>query len=104
MRQEVRCSLGATVLHTLDIGTECAESFVDAFVATLDLTDVVDDALALGAQRREQHGHSRTNVGRLDATAMQLVRADDDGPMRITEHNARTHADELIDKEQARLE
>src|SRR5437763_5525868 len=86
-----RCSLRATILHALDLRAEGPEPFVDALVAALDLPDVVDDALAFGAERREQHRHAGPNGRRFDATAVQLARTDDDRTMRIAEHDARTH-------------
>src|SRR6478736_4364123 len=97
-------SLRATVLHALDFGAERAEALVDALVAALDLSDVVDDALAFGTQRREEHGHAGPNVRRFDAAAVQLARADDDGTMGVAEYDARAHPDQLVHEEQAGLE
>src|SRR6476661_1684100 len=92
-----RRSLRATVLHAFHLGAERTEAFVDPLVAALDLADVVDDALPFGAERRQEHGHAGANIRRLDAAAVQLARTDDDGAMRIAEHDAGAHADQLVD-------
>src|SRR6185503_15202861 len=54
-------SLRAAVLDALDVGAQRVQAFVDALVAALDLRDVVDGALALGAERRDQHRHTGTD-------------------------------------------
>ena len=41
-------------LHPLDPGTQRLELGLDPFVSPVDLVDVVDDALSLGAHRRQQ--------------------------------------------------
>src|SRR5204863_1514921 len=59
-----RRSSGAALVHSLDLRAELAEALVDSLVAALDLADVVDGALALGAQRGKQHRHAGSTVGR----------------------------------------
>src|SRR5207237_2365046 len=48
--------------------------------------------------------HSRTNVGGFDLSASQARRPDDHGAVRVAEDDARTHADEFVHEEHARLE
>src|SRR5665647_3723065 len=96
----VCCRAGGTspdsaVVHAFDVRAECAKPLVNSLVAALDLADVVNPALALRAERGEQHGHAGANVGRFHATAVQFRGADDDGTMRIAEYDARAHADQL---------
>src|SRR4051794_15311878 len=49
--------------HAPDLRAERIQPFVDTLVAALDLVGVVDRGGALGADGREQHGHSGANVG-----------------------------------------
>src|SRR5438876_2323810 len=69
------------------------EPLLDPLVAAVDLMDVVDDALAFGAERGEQQGHAGADVGAGDLRAVQAVAADDDGPVRIAQNDARAHGD-----------
>ena len=57
-----------------------------------------------GAERGEEHRHAGADVGRLHAAAVQLRRPDDDGAVRVAQHDARAHADQLVHEEQPRLE
>ena len=60
------CSAARMLLWSaLDLGAEVGQTFVDSLVSTLDLVGVADPALASGAERRDQHRHSGTNVGAL---------------------------------------
>ena len=84
---------------------ERAEALVDALVAALDLADVVDGALALGAQRGEQHRHAGADVRRFDACR----RAAATGPTTSARCGSQSTMRapmpiELVDEEQARLE
>src|SRR6266576_1220505 len=79
------------------------QSILDSLVAAVDLVDVVDDALALGAERGEQQRHAGADVGTGDLGAAQTAAADDDRAMRIAQHDARAHRDQLVGEEQARL-
>src|SRR5690242_10453291 len=94
----------APVLHALDLGAEGAKALIDALVAALDLTDVVDHALPLCAKRGEQNGHTRSDIGGLHIPAAELRGTDDDRAVRIAENDSSTHADQLVDEEHARLE
>ena len=60
-----------SIVNASDGGAECVKAFVDALVAALYLPDVVDEAGSFGAQRRQQHRHSRADVGRLEERATQ---------------------------------
>src|SRR5688500_3055318 len=95
---------GVLVIHPLDVRAEGAEPLVNPLVAALDLPDVLDLALAGGAEGGEEHGHAGADVGRLDGGAAKLDRAGDDGPMGVAEHDPRAHADQLVHEEHARLE
>src|SRR4051812_43964136 len=98
---------GASVrlsIHPFDLGTEGAQPLIDALVAPLDLPDVVDRAGTVGREGGEEHGHAGPDVGRLDGAALERTGAGDDGPVRIAEHDAGAHADQLVHEEKPRLE
>src|SRR5258708_14046452 len=82
-RSNCATSADAAILHALDVGAQRAQPLIDALVAALDLPDVVDDALAVRAQGRQEHRHARANVRRLDAPGPALLGTHDDAPMRF---------------------
>src|SRR5918998_934291 len=88
----------------LDARPERAQALVDPLVPAVDLADVVDLRLPLGAQRRDQDGHARADVRRGDALTPQAPWPDDDRPVGIADRDLRAHRDELVDEEQAVLE
>src|SRR4051812_35321992 len=77
-----------------DLRTKGIQPLLDAFVAAVDLMDVVNDAVALRAERREQKGHSGADVRAGDLAADEPVAADDDGPVRIAQNDASAHPDQ----------
>src|SRR5579859_6732631 len=87
-----------------DPSAQWIQSLLDPLVSAIDLMNVVDHALALGAERGQQQGHSGADVGAGDVRAGESIPADDDGAMRITENDARTHGDQLVGEEEPRLE
>src|SRR5688572_4965831 len=58
-------------IHPLDLGSKGAQSLVNPFEAPLDLADIVNGAGAFGGQRRQQHGHAGTDIGRLYRPALE---------------------------------
>src|SRR6059058_4244099 len=58
----------------LDRGAQLAQALVDALVPAIDLADVADLGLPVGAQRGQHDGHARADVGGLDPRAAQLPR------------------------------
>src|SRR5215208_464779 len=92
------------LLDPRDVGAECVEALVDPLVAALDLADVIDRALAAGAERGEEHRHARTDVRGLDGRAAELRGPGDDRAVRVAEHYPRAHADQLVHEEHSRLE
>src|SRR5439155_1665574 len=97
-------SASAAVFDSFNLGSQCPQPLVDALVAALDLADVVDRGLPLGGERRQQHRHAGADVGTFDHTTAQRRRPGDDGAVRIAQHDAGAHADELVHEEQPRLE
>ena len=87
-----------------DPSAERVETLVDALVAALDLAGVVDRARALRAQRGQEHRHSGANVRRLDRRSAQRRGSRNERTVRIAQHDARPHADQLVDEEHSRLE
>src|SRR5919109_3535722 len=67
----------------LDPRAERPQPIVDPLVAAVDLADVADLRPSLGAQRRDEHGHARPDVGALHALAVKPARAADDRAMRV---------------------
>src|SRR5690349_24451044 len=93
-----------SVIDPFDRGAELAETGVDPLVAPLDLADVVDGALPLRGERREEHRHPGPDVGRLDGAAPERRRSRDDRAMGIAEDDPGTHPDQLVDEVEPRLE
>src|SRR3954447_19520952 len=79
---------------------EGIQSLLDPLVSAIDLVNVVDHALALRAERREQQRHSGANVGAGDLRARESIAADDDGAVRIAENDARSHLNQLVGEEE----
>ena len=80
------------------------QSLLDPLVTAIDLMDVVDHALALGAECREKQCHAGADVGAGDLCAGEPIAADDDRPMRIAKNDPRPHRNQFVRKEKARLE
>src|SRR5688572_17123059 len=78
-----------------DPRSQRVQPLVDPLVSAIDLMHVVNRALAFRAERGEEKGHARTDVGAGDLGALQAVAADDDRAMRIAEDDPRTHADQF---------
>src|ERR1700730_4540212 len=87
-----------------ECGPDRIQTLIDALVAALDLADVVDEAGSIGAERREQKGHSSPNGRRLEACAAQPRRAVDQRVVGVVKDDSRAHGGELVDEEHARLE
>src|SRR5437867_3970605 len=96
-------TLMTSIVNASDGGAQCVQAFVDALVAALYLPDIVDEAGSFGAQGRQQHRHSRADVGGLEECAMQPCGAMDQRTVRVAENNARTHSGQLVDEEHSRL-
>src|SRR5687768_5541427 len=92
-------SFRAAVLDADDLGAQRVEALVDALVSALDLRHVVDDALAVGRQRRGEHGHPGADVGGLERRTAKPRGARHQRAMRIAEDDARAHADQLVNEE-----
>src|SRR3954469_16373927 len=83
---------------------EGIQSLLDPFVAAIDLVNVVDHALALRAERREQERHAGPDVGAGDLRTRESIAADDDGAVRVAEDDARAHLNQFVREEEPRLE
>src|SRR5437870_9026264 len=79
-----------------NLGSKWVQPLLNALVSAIDLMDVVDRALALGAERGEEQRHSGTDVGTGDLRADEPVATDDDGPVRIAQDDPRSHRSELV--------
>ena len=74
------------------MGTKGIEAFLNILVATVYLCDVGDAAGAMGTERSNQQGDTRTDVRTRHAAGTQLtpvIMADDHGTVGITEDNLR---------------
>src|SRR5439155_26243279 len=90
--------------HALDVRAELLEALVDPLVAAVDLTDVADLRLAIGAQRRDEHGHAGADVGALHARAVKPARTAYHRAMGIAQQDPSAHVHELVHEEEAVLE
>src|SRR2546430_2764817 len=88
----------------LNLCSQRHEPLVDPLVAALDLSDVLNDGVALRREGGEQHRHAGADIGTLDDLPAERRGARDYGAMRIAEYDARAHADQLVDEEQPGLE
>src|SRR5437867_13213400 len=95
-------SLFITLSH--DPRAQLIQSLLDPLVTAIDLMDVVDHALALGAECREKQCHAGADVGAGDLCAGEPIAADDDRPMRIAKNDPSPHRNQFVRKEKARLE
>src|SRR4051812_30826218 len=77
--------------HALDPRAERAQPLVDPLVAAVDLADVADLRLALGAERGDEHRHAGADVGALHALAAKPPRAADDRPVPSAEDDPMAH-------------
>ena len=94
-------------LFSGDVGAEGVETLVDGLVAAVDLVDVIDAGGPFGAHGGDEQGYACADVraGHIGMTQFVLaVDADDGGAVRVAEDDLRTHIDELVDKEETRLE
>src|SRR5512147_3217854 len=87
------------IVDARDASAERVQTLVDALIAAFDLAGVVDRARALRAQRREEHRHPGTDVWRLDDRRAERGWSRHERPMRIAQHDACAHANELVDEE-----
>src|SRR5260221_6904529 len=87
-----------------DPRSQCVQTLVDALVAAVDLVDVVNDALAFGAERGQEQGHAGADVGAGDLRAGETIAAHDDGAVRVAEDDTGTHLDQFVGEEQAEVE
>src|SRR5882672_10398876 len=89
---------------SLDLRSHRAQPLIDPLVAPLDLADVVDHGVAVGGQGREQHRHAGPDVRTLHHAPVQRGGSGDHGAVRVAQHDARAHPDQLVHEEEARLE
>src|SRR2546430_13064630 len=61
--------------HALDARAEVAQALVDALVAAVDLAHVLDLAVPVGTERRDQHRHPGTDVRGRQRPGPQPARA-----------------------------
>src|SRR5688572_10989436 len=97
-------STATTLLDARDLRAKGAKSLVDALVSSLDLTNVVDRAGATRAECSEQHGHPGADIRRFHGGPTQRRGPGHQRAVRVAEHDARAHPDELVDEEHPRLE
>src|SRR4026207_586155 len=81
-----------------------AQPFINPLVSPLDLAHIVDGAGTLGGQRREEHSHAGPDVRRLDYSTFERGGPRYHSAVRVTQHDTRPHADELVHEEEAGLE
>ena len=55
---------GFLLPNALNVRTNPIQPFVNVLIAAVDLVDIVDNALALCAHRRDQQGNTSTNIRR----------------------------------------
>src|SRR5258708_16776593 len=84
----LRARPSALVLHLAvplshDPRAEGVEALLDPLIAAIDLIDVLDHALTLGAERGEEEGHAGADGGAGDLRAIEPAAPDDDGPVRV---------------------
>src|SRR6267154_352364 len=84
-------TLLTAIVDAGDRGSQRVEAFVDTLVTALDLSDVVDEARPVGAERREEKRHSSANVRRFQERPSQSRRAGNQRAVRIAEHDSRAH-------------
>src|ERR1700756_5775828 len=70
------------------------QPLLDPLVSPIDLMNVMDHALPLRAEGGQQQRHTGADVGAGDLRAGKPVAADDAGPMRVAEDDARSHLDQ----------
>src|SRR5262249_14888327 len=96
---------GRSDAHALDARAERLQFGVDVLVAAVDLVDASNDRATLGGERRDHERDAGSDVRAGDAgwLAAQARRPVDQRAVGITQHDARAHADELVDEEQPAL-
>jgi len=60
-------------------------------VPALDLPDIVNDALALGAECGDDQSHSRPDVGAGKILTLEASRADDNGAVGVAQNDLCAH-------------
>src|SRR5438874_1080386 len=91
--------------HAPDARAERLQLGVDVFVAAIDLVHAADHRAALGAERGHDERDARPDVGAGDAgrLAAQPPGPVHERPVRVAEHHARAHADQLVHEEEPAL-
>src|SRR6266851_1147827 len=87
-----------SISASFNLSSERRQPRIDALVAALDLADVLNDRVSLSRERREQHRHARANIGTLHHLTPQWRWSRDHRAMGIAQHDARAHADQLVDE------
>ena len=54
------------VSHALNIGAQRVQALVDPLIPTFDLPNIVDNALPLGAEGGDEHGHPSADIWRIE--------------------------------------
>src|SRR5262249_59294034 len=78
-------SVEPLALGALDRRAEPLQALVDPLVATVDLADVADRRASLCAEGGDQHRHAGTDVGALEALAVQPGGTGDDDSVWVAE-------------------
>ena len=91
-------------LLALDLCAWGAKFLIDAFVAAIDLSDVIYRRLPLSGEGSDEQRHTGADVGRFEPSAVELAFADDDDAMRVAEDDLSAHGDERIDEEHSAFE
>src|SRR5438874_10367842 len=90
------CPYPLFVPLTHDLGSQRIEPLLNALVSAIDLMDVVDRALTLGAERGQEQRHSGADVGTGDLGADEPIAPHDNGAVRIAQDDPRPHRSELV--------
>ena len=93
--------LKVEMIDALDFSTECLESEVDIFISTIDLDDILDNALALGTECGDEECGAGTDIGAVHGLGKEVGGSDDDSAMGVTEDNFSAHIDQIVDKEES---
>src|SRR3954470_19605369 len=88
----------------LDARAQEPQPLIDPLVPAVDLADVPDLRLAVGAQRRDEDRHARPDVRALHPLAVKPARAAYDRAVRVADDHPSAHRDQLVDEVEAVLE
>ena len=96
------CGHAALVSGSSHIRADGIQSLVDPKISSIDLFNIMNNALAVGRHRSNQQSDAGPDIRCAHDGRAQLQTAaqtDDSGTMRIAEDDLSTHVDQFVDKE-----